>query len=69
MADFEAGGIPRVGVATTEFIEGATAPAKSLSINPALLFISHPVRDRTDAELKKLADVHLEPIPAMAVKG
>lgn len=67
MADFEAGDIPRVGVAIAEFIEGAAAPAKSLGIKPALLFISHPVWDRTDVELKKLADVHLEPIPAMAV--
>ncbi len=48
MADLEARGIPTVGVATTEFIEGA---------------------DRTDDELKKLADDHLEAIMAMLVKA
>jgi len=60
MADLEARGIPTVGVATTEFIEGAAAQAKSLGIDPALVFIPHPVQDRTDEELKKLADDHLE---------
>ncbi len=52
MADLEARGIPTVGVATTEFIEGAAAQAKSLGIDPALVFIPHPVQDRTDDELK-----------------
>ena len=65
----KARGIPTVGVATTEFIEGAAAQAKSLGIDPALVFIPHPVQDRTDDELKKLADDHLEPILAMLVKG
>ena len=69
MADLEGRGIPTVGVATTEFIEGAAAQAKSLGIDPALVFIPHPVQDRTDDELKKLADDHLEPILAMLVKG
>ena len=68
MADLEARGIPTVGVATTEFIEGA-AGAKSLGIDPALVFVPRPVQDRTDDELKKLADDHLEAIVALLVKG
>ena len=54
MADLETRGIPTVGVATTEFIEGAAAGAKSLGIDPALVFVPLPVQDRTDDELKKL---------------
>ena len=69
MANLEARGIPTVGVATTEFIQGAEAQAKSLGTDPALVFIPHPVQDRTDDELKKLADDHLELILAMLVKG
>jgi hypothetical protein len=69
MADLESRGIPTVGVATTEFMQGATAQAKSLGIDPALVFIPHPVQDRTDDELRKLADDHLEPILAMLLKG
>jgi len=69
MADLESRGIPTVGVATTEFMQGAAAQAKSLGIDPALVFIPHPVQDRTDNELRKLADDHLEPILAMLLKG
>jgi hypothetical protein len=43
MADLEAHGIPAVGVATTEFIQGAEAQAKALGTDPALVFIPHPV--------------------------
>ena len=69
MADLEARGIPTVGVATTEFIEGAEAQAKSLGTDPALVFIPHPVQDRTDDELQQLADDHFEAILALLVKG
>jgi hypothetical protein len=68
MADLEARGIPTVGLATTEFIDAAAAQAKSLGIDPALVFVPHPIQDRTDEELKQLADDHLGPILAMLVK-
>src|SRR5258706_116984 len=57
MANLEERGIPTVGVATTEFIQGAEAQAKSLGTDPALVFIPHPVQDRTDDELRQLADI------------
>jgi hypothetical protein len=69
MADLEGRGIPTVGVATTEFIDAAAAQAKSLGIDPALVFVPHPIQDRTDDELKQLADDHLDAILAMLVKG
>ena len=68
MANLEARGIPTVGVATTEFIQGAEAQAKALGTDPALVFIPHPVQDRTDDELKQLADEHLEAIVKLLVK-
>jgi hypothetical protein len=68
MANLEARGIPVVGVATTEFIQGAEAQAKALGTDPALVFIPHPVQDRTDDELKRLADDHLEAILRLLVK-
>ena len=67
MADLESRGVPSVGVATTEFIDAAAAQAKSLGIDPAYVFIPHPVQDRTDDELRKLADDHLEAILALLV--
>ncbi len=66
MADLESRGIPTVGVATTEFIEAASAQAKSLGVDPAYVFIPHPVQDRTDLELRALAEAHAERILALA---
>ncbi len=67
MAELEARGIPSVGVATEAFIEGAKAQARSLGTDPALVFIPHPVQDRTDAELHQLADDHFEAIVRLMV--
>lgn len=67
MADLEARGIPAVGVATVEFRQGAEAQAKALGTDPALVFIPHPVQDRTDEELRKLADDHFEAILKLLV--
>ena len=55
-------------VLTTEFIEGARAQAKSLGTDPALVFIPHPVQDRSDAELRALADQHFDAIIKLLVK-
>jgi hypothetical protein len=68
MANLEARGIPSVGVATTEFIQGAEAQAKALGTDPALVFIPHPVQDRTDEELRALADQYFEEILKLLVK-
>ena len=65
MADLESRGIPVVGVATTEFIDAATVQAKSLGTDPAYVFIPHPVQDRTDAELRRLAEEHAKEILAL----
>jgi hypothetical protein len=68
MANLEARGIPSVGVATTEFIQGAEAQAKALGTDPALVFIPHPVQDRTDEELRALADQYFDEILQLLVK-
>ena len=56
IANLESRGIPGVGVASTEFIEAAAAQAKSLGFNPALVFVRHPIQDRTDDEIRVLAE-------------
>ena len=68
MADLETRGIPTVGVATVEFIQGAGAQAKSLGTDPALVFVPHPVQDRTDEELRQLADDHFDAIVKLLVE-
>lgn len=56
-------------VATTEFIEAAEAQARALGTDPACVFIPHPVQDRTDDELRAMADAHFDSIIAMLLKG
>ena len=69
MADLESRGVPSVGVATTEFIDAAEVQAKALGTDPAYVFIPHPVQDRTDDELRALADQHSDAIVALLLKG
>ena len=62
IADLESRGLPGVGVASTEFIAAAALQSKSLGFDPALVFVAHPIQDRSDDELRALADAALEPI-------
>ena len=38
--------------------------ARSLGIDPAMVFVAHPIQDRTDDELRALADAALPGILA-----
>lgn len=62
IADLEGRGIPGVGVASTEFIQAAAMQSKSLGFDPALVFVAHPIQDRSDDELRALADAALDAI-------
>ncbi len=43
-------------VASTAFVQAADATAKSLGYEPIILWVQHPIQDRTDEELRALAD-------------
>ena len=60
--NLEAEGRPAVFVASTEFIEAARAQADALGFDPAAVYVPHPIQDRTDAELHRLADQALAEI-------
>ena len=62
--DLEGRGVVAVGVATTEFVGAAQAQAKALGYDPAVVFVAHPIQDRTTAELHALADQAIEKIMA-----
>ncbi|MBT9505618.1 MAG: hypothetical protein IV109_03400 [Rhodoferax sp.] len=62
IADLEGRGIPGVGIASTEFVQAAALQSKVLGIDPALVFVRHPIQDRTDDELRTLADESMEQI-------
>lgn len=43
-------------VASTQFVDAAASQAVALGIDPRSVFVAHPIQDRTDAELRALAD-------------
>jgi hypothetical protein len=64
IADLETAGVPGVIVASGAFVEAAAAQAAALGIEPARVFVPHPIQDRTDDEMRALADVYAEEILA-----
>ena len=56
IVDLETRGIPSVFVATAEFVDGAERQAKALGFDPAAVYVSHPVQDRTDDEMREMAE-------------
>ena len=62
IVDLEGRGVPGVFVASTEFVEAAAAQSKALGFAPAAVFVPHPIQDRTDDEMRALADDAIEEI-------
>ena len=56
ITDLERRGLPGVFVASDPFVTAAEAQSKSLGFDPARLFVEHPIQDRTDDEMRALAD-------------
>jgi hypothetical protein len=69
ITDLEGLGLPGVFIASTEFIEAAAAQARALGFDPAGVFVAHPIQDRTDEELRQLADAALDQVVAAIVAG
>ena len=64
ITDLEGRGVPGVFVASTEFEEAAAAQAAALGFDPAAVFVPHPIQDRTDDEMRAIADAAVEEILA-----
>ena len=62
IVDLESRGVPSVMIASTEFVDAASAQAAALGAEPARVFVAHPIQDRTDDELVDLADGAIEEI-------
>ena len=62
IADLESRGIPSVFVASTEFVDAAAAQVRSIGLDVARVFVPHPIQDRTDDEMRALADAALDEI-------
>ena len=69
MADLDNRGIPGVMIATTAFREAARAQSRSLGFEPAIVYVPHPIQDRTDAELHAIADQAFGPVLESLTSG
>jgi hypothetical protein len=43
-------------------VEAAAVQSKALGYEPTIVWVPHPIQDRTDAELRALADRYLDEI-------
>ena len=55
-ADLESRGVPTVFIATEPFVDSAEAQARALVVEPIGIFVPHPIQDRTDDEVRAIAD-------------
>jgi hypothetical protein len=60
--DLEDLGVVGVAIASSEFRQAAAAQNASLGYDPAVVFVPHPIQDRTDEEMRALADEALPSI-------
>ena len=57
-------GVPGLMVATKEFTVAAASQAKSLGFHPNVVWVEHPIQNRTKEELIAIADTAFTPILA-----
>ena len=62
IADLEGRGLPGVFVASSEFVAAADAQEKALGLATARVFVPHPIQDRTDDEMRALADAAVDEV-------
>jgi len=67
ITDLEGLGLPGVFVASSEFLAAADAQARALGFDPARVFVPHPIQDRTDDELRALADAAVDALIAQLI--
>ncbi len=59
--------MPSVFVASSEFVTGAESQSAALGFAAASVFVAHPIQDRSDDEMRALADAAFEELIAALV--
>ncbi len=67
IVDLEGRGVPGVFVASTGFVTAAESQSAALGFPAASVFVTHPIANRSDDELRSLADGALQEILAALV--
>lgn len=58
---FDRRGVPGVSIVTTEFRDAIAVQSRALGFEPAVVYVPHPVQNRTAEELAAVADAALAP--------
>ena len=45
-----------MNIVTTGFVEGVDAQSESLGFDPAVVYVPHPIQNRTREEIEAIAD-------------
>ena len=62
---FEIQGTPAVSIASTEFVDAAETQARALGMLDAQrVFVSHPIQDANDEEMRAKADAVVDQVVA-----
>ena len=69
IVDLELRGVPSVMVASTEFVDAARVQAASLGMNVRRVFVQHPIQDRTDDEMRALAEAAVDEVVAALLQA
>jgi hypothetical protein len=65
----EGRGVVSAFLASTEFVEAADAQARALGYREVpSVFVPHPIQDRTDAEMRALAEAAFEEVLAAVTR-
>ena len=54
-------GIPGVSIVTEGFVDAVDVQSKALGFEPAVVYVPHPIQNRTREELARIADEAVEP--------
>ena len=69
IVDLEGRDRPGVFVASSEFESAAIAQSRALGFDAAFVLVAHPIQDRTDDELRALADGAVDQIVAAVTQA
>jgi hypothetical protein len=56
ITDIERRGVPGVFVASSVFVDAAATQGDALGFQPERVFVEHPIQDRTDDEMRTIAE-------------
>jgi len=57
---FDQRGLPGVSIVTTEFRDAIAVQSRALGFEPAVVYVPHPVQNRTAEELAVVADAVID---------